>query len=139
MKNTAMGYTKEKEAINTLLGNFARVLNNGDTKAISGFFDRDAIFIPDGMKKILAGNELGKTTNGYLKRSDFKIGYTIKEITIENQFAFVEAFATTTEKSVWDLKPVQKRSIDFFVLKNEDENWKIYRYIFNNVRELELI
>ncbi|MFH6991023.1 hypothetical protein [Flavobacterium sp. FlaQc-48] len=139
MKNTAMGYTKEKEAINTLLGNFARVLNNGDTKAISGFFDRDAIFIPDGMKKIMAGNELGKTTNGYLKRSDFKIGYTIKEITIENQFAFVETFATTTEKSVWDLKPVQKRSIDFFVLKNEDENWKIYRYIFNNVRELELI
>jgi ketosteroid isomerase-like protein len=139
MKNTAMIYTKEKQAISTFLNNFAQVLNNAETKAIPDFFDRDAIFIPDGMKKIIAGNQLGKTDNGYLKRSDFKINYTIKDITIENQFAFVEAFADTTENRIADLKPVQKRSIDFFVLKNEGENWKIYRYIFNNVRELELI
>ncbi|WP_394775512.1 hypothetical protein [Flavobacterium sp.] len=139
MKNTAMNYTKEKEAITTFLNNFAQVLSNGETKMIPDFFDRDAIFIPDGMKKIIDGNQLRKTDNGYLKRSDFKINYTIKDITIENQFAFVEAFATTTENRIADLKPVQKRSIDFFVLKNEDENWKIYRYIFNNVRELELI
>lgn len=139
MKNTAMDYTKEKESISTFLNNFAQVLNNAETKAIPNFFDRDAIFIPDGMKKIIACNKLGKTDNGYLKRADFKINYTIKDITIENQFAFVEAFADTTENRIADLKPVQKRSIDFFVLKNEGENWKIYRYIFNNVRELELI
>ncbi|MFZ0597245.1 MAG: nuclear transport factor 2 family protein [Flavobacterium sp.] len=134
-----MNYTKEKEAISTFLGNFAQILNNGNTKAIADFFDRDAIFIPDGMKKIIAGNQLGRTGNGFLKRSDFKIGYTIKDITIGNQFAFVEAFADTTENRMSDLKTVQKRSIDFFVLKNESANWKIYRYIFNNVRELELI
>lgn len=134
-----MSYTKEKEAIGTLLGDFAQVLNNGETNAITGFFDRNAVFIPDGMKKIIEGNQLGKTSNGYLKRADFKITYVIKDIVIENQFAFVEAFATTTENRVSDLKPVQKKSIDFFVFKKEDENWKIYRYIFNNVRELELI
>lgn len=134
-----MNYTKEKEAISIFLGNFVQVLNNGNTKAIPDFFDRDAIFIPDGMEKIIAGNQLGKTDNGYLKRSNFKISYIIKDVTIENQFAFVEAFATTTENRIADLKSVQKRSIDFFVLKNEGENWKIFRYVFNNVRELELI
>ncbi|WKL49256.1 nuclear transport factor 2 family protein [Flavobacterium pectinovorum] len=139
MKNTDISYTKEKETISTILGNFAQVLNNGETKALADFFDRNAIFIPDGMKKIIDGNQLGKMSNGYLKRSDFKISYVIKDIIIENQFAFVEAFATTIENRISDLNPVQKRSIDFFVLKKEDENWKIYRYIFNNVRELELI
>jgi ketosteroid isomerase-like protein len=139
MINTDMSYTKEKAAITILLGNFAQILNNGQTAAISDFFDQDAIFIPDGMKKIIAGNQIGKSSNGYLKRSDFKISYTIKDITIENQFAFVEASATTTENRISDLKPVPKKSIDFFVLKKNDENWKIYRYIFNNVRELELI
>jgi ketosteroid isomerase-like protein len=139
MKNTDLSYTKEKEAISTLLGNFAQVLNNRETAAIANFFDQDAVFIPDGMKKIITGNQLGKTGNGYLKRADFKIGYTIKDITIENQFAFVEAFAATTQNRISDLKPVEKRSIDFFVLKKLNENWKIYRYIFNNVRELELI
>ncbi|MCD0465932.1 hypothetical protein [Flavobacterium sp. ENC] len=133
-----MNYIKEKEEIVTVLVNFAGVLNAGDTKTIPDFFDRDAVFIPEGMKKIIAANQLGKTGNGYLKRSDFKISYAIKEITIENQFAFVEAFATTTEKRISDLKTIQKRSIDFFVLKNEAGNWKIYRYLFNNVQELEL-
>jgi len=139
MKNTDISYTKEKESISAILGNFATVLNNGETKAAADFFDCNAIFIPDGMKKMIGANQLGKTNNGYLKRTDFKISYVIKDITIENQFAFVEAFATTTENRISDLKPVQKRSIDFFVLKKQDENWKIYRYIFNNVRELELI
>ena len=139
MKNTDISYTKEKESISTILGNFATVLNNGEAKAAADFFDRNAIFIPDGMKKMIDANQLGKTNNGYLKRTDFKISYVIQDITIENQFAFVEAFATTTENRISDLKPVQKRSIDFFVLKKQDENWKIYRYIFNNVRELELI
>lgn len=134
-----MNYTKEKEAISTFLGNFTQVLNNGETNAIADFFDREAIFIPDGMKKIIGANQLGKTGNGYLKRTDFKIGYAIESITIENQFAFVEAFAATTENRISDLKPVPKRSIDFFVLKKENENWKIYRYIFNNVRELEVM
>lgn len=139
MKNNDLSYTKEKEAIGILLGNFAQVLNNRETAAIAGFFDQDAVFIPDGMKKIIAGNQLGKTSSGYLKRADFKIGYSIKDITIEDQFAFVEAAATTTENRISDLKPVPKKSIDFFVLKKNGENWKIYRYIFNNVRELELI
>lgn len=60
-------------------------------------------------------------------------------MTIENQFAFVQATAATTENRISDLKPVPKKSIDFFVFKRNEENRKIYRYIFNNVRELELI
>lgn len=54
-------YTKEKEAITIILGNFAQALNNGDTKVIPDFFDLYAIFIPDGMKRIIAGNQLRKT------------------------------------------------------------------------------
>lgn len=139
MNNTDKSSTKEKEAISIVLGNFAQALNNGEINAVANFFDHDAIFIPDGMKKSIAANELRKTDTGYLKRVNFRIGFTIKDITVENQFAFVEAFAATTQNRISDLKPVEKRSIDFFVLKKLNENWKIYRYIFNNVRELELI
>ena len=45
MKNNDLSYTKEKEAIGILLGNFAQVLNNRETAAIAGFFDQDAVFI----------------------------------------------------------------------------------------------
>lgn len=47
-----ISYTKEKEAITIILGNFAQAINNGDTKVIPDFFDLDAIFIPDGMKSL---------------------------------------------------------------------------------------
>ena len=51
MKNNDLSYTKEKEAISIVLGNFAQALNNGEINAVANFFDHDAIFIPDGMKK----------------------------------------------------------------------------------------
>lgn len=134
-----MNYTKEKQAISTLLDNFAQVLNSAQTKAIPDFFDQDSIFIPEGMGKFIGIDTLGKTDEGFLKRANFKISYTIKDITVENNYAFVEAFASTVENRISDLNSVKKSSIDFFVLKNVDDNWKIYRYIFNNVKELEVI
>ncbi|PBJ10145.1 nuclear transport factor 2 family protein [Flavobacterium sp. ACN6] len=134
-----MNYTKEKQAISTLLDNFAQVLNSAKTKAIPDFFDQEAVFIPEGMGKFIGIDTLGKTDEGFLKRANFKISYTIKDIIVENNYAFVEAFASTVENRISDLNSVKKSSMDFFVLKNVDDNWKIYRYIFNNVKELEVI
>ncbi|SNR76560.1 nuclear transport factor 2 family protein [Flavobacterium sp. ov086] len=129
-----MNYQKEKEAVSAVLGDFAQALNTGQSIAIPEFFAQDGVFIPEGMKTILGRDQLGKTDKGYLRRSDFKISYTLKDITIDGQYAFVEALATTTEKRVSDLKLEKKTSTDFFVLKFTEEHWKIYRYVFNNVR-----
>ncbi|SHH91827.1 hypothetical protein SAMN05444671_4274 [Flavobacterium sp. CF108] len=129
-----MNCQKEKEAVSAVLGNFAQVLNTGQCVSIPEFFAHDGIFIPEGMKMIIGRDQLGKTDKGYLRRSNFKISYTVKDITIDGQYAFVEALATTTENRVSDLKLEKKTSTDFFVLKMAGEHWKIYRYIFNNVR-----
>ncbi|MFV8464730.1 hypothetical protein [Flavobacterium sp. LB1P62] len=131
-----MSFQKEREAVNTVLGNFAEVLNTAQTASIPDFFDQDGIFIPEGMKKIIGRDQLGTTDKGYLRRSNFKISYAVKEIAIEGDFAFVEAFAITTENRISDLKLLTKTSTDFFILKKTAERWKIYRYIFNNVREV---
>lgn len=48
MRNNDFSY-KEKEAIGTLLGDFAQTLYNRETAAIADLSDQQAVFIPDGI------------------------------------------------------------------------------------------
>ena len=76
---------------------------------------------------------LGST---FLKESGFKIAYEIQNIIIDERYAFVEALAKTSGKGASKDYSINKASIDLFILKRTDKGWKIYRYIFNNVKQV---
>jgi ketosteroid isomerase-like protein len=121
------------QAIRNTLTDYAKTLSAADKAAIPGFYTNDGKFMPEGYKT-LNSVDLLKTNTGFLKNYNFKIEYSIQDITIDKQLAFVLADAKTSQKDPETGMVFVTKSRDFFVLKKIDEKWKIYRYLFNNVK-----
>ncbi|SFM83991.1 Ketosteroid isomerase homolog [Chitinophaga sp. YR627] len=124
---------QENQAIEKLLSDFAATLNAATIQHISSFFTEDAVFMPDGFK-ILKAADLKRTGNGYLQRSHFQIGFTIKEVEIGLPYAFVRATAAAALLDPDTQQLITQQSRDFFVLRKDNEDWKIFRYMFNRVK-----
>jgi ketosteroid isomerase-like protein len=122
----------EKE-ITKLLSDYALSLNSAQVDLIPAFYAEDGLFMPDGIKKISKSDLLEKSTGNFLKQTDFKIEYTTEDIVMKDSYAFVLAAAKTSTKNLVTGDVSKKTSRDFFVLRKEGDEWKIYRYIFNNV------
>ncbi|ACU61893.1 YybH family protein [Chitinophaga pinensis] len=123
----------ENQAIEKLLSDFAATLNAANIGIISSFFSEDAVFMPDGFR-ILKAADLKNTGNGYLQRSHFQIGFTIKEAEISLPYAFVRASAEAKLTDAATQQLITQQSRDFFVLRKDKEDWKIFRYMFNHVK-----
>ncbi|CAM4370419.1 Ketosteroid isomerase homolog [Pedobacter westerhofensis] len=121
--------------IRNTLTDYAKTLNTADKAAIPGFYTSDGKFMPEGYKT-LGSFELLKSSGDYLKDYNFKIEYSIQDIVIDNHFAFVVADAKTSEKDPVTGITFDKQSRDFFVFKKIADQWKIYRYLFNKVKNI---
>ncbi|RZJ87773.1 MAG: hypothetical protein EOO20_15285 [Chryseobacterium sp.] len=125
-----MNYEKQ---IKVLLDGFAGALNSADSESLPTYFAANAQFMPEGRNTITKLSDLTNSSK-YLKDNFFKIGYTIENLEIDGDFAFVSAVASTSQIEVASKLAVNKTSRDLFVLKKISEDWKIYRYMFNNVK-----
>ncbi|TWV90761.1 hypothetical protein [Chitinophaga pinensis] len=93
----------------------------------------DAVFMPDGFK-VLRVADMQHTGNGYLQRAHFQIGYKIKELEIGLPYAFVRATAEAKLLDDDTHQLITQQSRDFFVFRKDNNDWKIFRYMFNHVK-----
>lgn len=125
----------EKE-INDVLIAYADSINTAQTDAISSFYTEDGLFMPAGFKTLAKAQLLFKRSGNFFERKTFKIAYAVENILIDADYAFVSAAARTSTKDVVSDIISEKTSRDFFIFRKEAGNWKIFRYLFNNVSEL---
>jgi hypothetical protein len=85
--------------------------------------------MPDGFKT-LTKKDLDAAGGKFLQNKTFKIKYDIQSVTVGNKFAFIEATARTTIVPNGG-EEIFQSSRDFFVLRKDGTDWKIYRYLFN--------
>ncbi|MCC9168974.1 YybH family protein [Pontibacter harenae] len=129
-----MNAQDEKLAAESLITNYANALNSADAGAIPAFFTHDGQFMPDGFRSLTTA-DLAKRSKSILEKSQFHIKYSLRDIVVDGQFAFIEAMAQTRSNLAATGGESTQVSRDFFVLRKEQENWKILRYIFNNVEK----
>ena len=125
--------SQHENQIEELLSAFATALNVADVSLLPSFFSADAVFMPDGFK-ILTAADLQNTGNGYLQRAHFQIDFKIKELLIDLPYAFVRANAAAKMEDSGTHQLITQQSRDFFVLRKDNEEWKIFRYMFNHVK-----
>ncbi|WP_442591951.1 YybH family protein [Pedobacter sp. AW31-3R] len=125
---------EESHDIQETIKGFASTLNSADAKSIPSHFSNDAKFMPDGSGTITGAGLLKKSGEKHLSATEFKIKFSDFDINIDNNYAFVNARAETSQLDPVNNQKVVKSSRDFFVLRKTDQSWKIYRYIFNNVK-----
>lgn len=120
-----------KESIQLRLAAFADALNSNSRESIAGFYTQDGLFMPDGNKTMSKDTLLNSSSQGYFKRLKFHIEYTVKDITVDDRFAFVHAAAQTTTTDLVNGQESSTSTRDFLVFRKESDQWMIYRYIFN--------
>lgn len=124
----------ENKQAEELVGEYAAALNAAKIDMIPSFYTADAVFMPDNSRKLTKADLL-KSSQTFLKKSHFKITYSILDIAVTGEYAFVQATAQTNTVNPGTNQGVTKTSQDFFVLRQEQQEWKIFRYMFNNVKE----
>ncbi|GGH59943.1 ketosteroid isomerase-like protein [Filimonas zeae] len=125
---------EDARIVQELIIQYAKVLNEADALSIPAFYSEDGLLMPHAFKT-LSGKNLAASGAGWLKKNAFHIDYTIQHITVDNKYAFAEADAVVKQTDPLTNREIVKTSRDFFVLRKERENWKIYRYLFNNVKQ----
>ena len=115
-----------------LLEGYALAINGAQTTSIATFYAEESLFMPEGFKTLTKQDLSREKSSNFLRKTDFKIEYTIEKIEVEDNFAFVSATAKTSKKESVTNDAVIKQTRDFFVLRKEESSWKIFRYVFNN-------
>lgn len=121
-----------------VLKGYALAINGTQTASIPTFYSKEGLFMPEGFKILTKLDLSSERSSEFLKKTDFKIEYTIETIDVEGNFAFVSATAKTSKKGKATHDVVIKQTRDFFVLRKEESSWKIYRYIFNSSPSLSI-
>lgn len=129
-----MNIEAEKAAIEDVVTAFAHTLNTGNKDALRDFFAKDGVFMPEGFKSIPSSRLAGPTD--FPIWTNFQIAFTPEDIVIDGGYGFARFTALTNTRNPETGTPTRKKSRDFFVFRKEQDNWKIYRYMFNNVKEI---
>lgn len=120
-----------QQTVVDVLNGFAIALNAADTERLSAFFTSDAVFMPEAAKAFSVAALL-HLSGGFLKKTAFYRQFAVKDIQTGGHYAFVQANATAATLNRAGGSTSVKRPRNFFVLQNEEQHWKIYRYRFNN-------
>lgn len=123
----------EKIKAEMLVSEYAAALNAANVDLIPAFYTADAVFMPDYSQTFIKSDLLQKGRS-YLSKTRFHISYAIQDITLKDDYAFVQATAQTRTVNPHTNTEVFKTSRDLFVLRKEQNEWKIFRYMFNNVK-----
>ena len=122
------------QAAEQLLAYYAEALNAANPALLPTLYTADGVFMPDGVATLPAGALPGKGSSFFAK-SRLHISYAVEDVTVGGEYAFVQATARTATTDLASGQETARTSRDFFVLRQESQDWKIYRYLFNSVRE----
>jgi ketosteroid isomerase-like protein len=129
---TDMNTQNEITAVTALIRGYADTLNSGNASAIGGYYATDGAILPNGYKTIKK-EQLDQVSGEFLRRSNFKIDFQTERISIDGDYAFVDSVATANSTAA-DGKLLTKTTRDLFILRKKAAAWKIYRYIFNDIK-----
>lgn len=127
-----MSTQNETQAIHALISAYGKALNTADSKTIIDLYSSDGLFFPNHYQTLDKQHLISKTGK-FLRGEKFSIDFQLKDVVVQDEFAFVQSTSTTTFRNLKEDKMVTKASRDLFVLHKEQSVWKIYRYMFNEV------
>lgn len=129
-----MSTQPDKTVVENLLTDYADAINSANTAFIPSFYTEDGRLMPEGSKD-LTKEDLVNRSQKFFKQVRFKIAYTVPDtIIIDGNYAFVQTTAKSTTTNLETNKVKDQTSRDFFVLRKEKEDWKIFRYVFNKFK-----
>ncbi|MXV51151.1 hypothetical protein GS399_09235 [Pedobacter sp. HMF7647] len=129
-----MDKQQDEQAVEDLLHRYSQAISASRSDLIPDFYTTDALFMPEGYKPLTRETLAGGNPTPFI-RNKYLISFSIENVVIDHHFAFVNAAAQTKMIDLKNGGETTKLSKDFFVLQEYNEEWRIFRYMFNNQKE----
>jgi uncharacterized protein (TIGR02246 family) len=131
MENQANMENQDKAAVENALNNYFNALNESDLKTAVGSYTTDGVFIAAGAPTAIGSAQLVTAYEYLFKAIQLTVNVTIDEVILKDDISFVRTHSTGTTliHATGETIPAENR--EFFLLRKEQGEWKIARYLFN--------
>lgn len=131
-KITAMENQTSKIGIEKSLGIYFDALNKSSAEQAVGQYTADGIFMPTGLPTATGTSELTMAYENVFKTIELNVTFKLEEIvSLNDSIAFVRTQSNGTQLIYANGQKTEELNREFFLMKNENGNWKIARYMFN--------
>ena len=120
------------EEILALIQTYQRSLNEANVDLVKSVYADDAIFIGQPFPTATGVVEIAALYSQFLSDLDFSVEFEILEVELGEDLGFVRTRSHGTIVPKGQTPPGgSEGNREVFVVKKIDDEWKIYRYIFN--------
>lgn len=122
---------QNKAAIEKTLTTYFGSLNTSNVKTAVGSYTPDGVFMPTKFPTATGTEQLVTAYENVFKAIQLNVTVKIEEIIVRDDFAFARTLSngTTLIHATGETTPEENR--EFFLLRKENGEWKIARYMFN--------
>jgi len=121
--------------IRLLLESYQQALNDGATNRIVSLYTDDGIFMPSKKPTAVGREQVRLAYQHVFKALDLNVKFHVDEIEHHGDIAFVRTTSDGEIKLLEKNITIKNNSREIFILKRTDRQWKIYRYMFNEMSE----
>jgi len=128
--------TKDKEQIKETIKIYFNALNNSNAQTAVEQYTNDGVFMPKEAPTSVGKEQLKEAYKHVFNTLGFiNMGYTIDELSIEADVAIVRTSSLGNMKILANDVVIEGATHrELFVMKKENSQWKIARYMFNNIK-----
>jgi len=122
---------QDKAAVEKTLNKYFNSLNESDVKTAVGSYTTDGVFMAAGAPTAIGTAQLTTAYEYLFEAIQLNVEVTIDEVIIKDDISFVRthSIGSTNIHATGQKIPAENR--EFFLLRKEQEDWKIARYLFN--------
>jgi len=122
-----------KADIRLLINSYQQALNASDASKVVPLYTDDGVFMPSKKPSAVGRAQVKTAYQHVFKALDLTVKFHIDEIERHGDIAFVRTTSDGKIKLLEKNVTIKNNSRELFIMKRVDDNWKIYRYIFNEM------
>lgn len=121
-----------KTEIENTLNIYFEALNKSNVKQAVSQYTADGVFMPTGLPTATGTQELKLAYENVFKAIQLNVSFKVEEIVaLDDHMAFVRTQSNGTQLIRANGKKSQELNREFFLMKKENGEWMISRYMFN--------
>lgn len=109
---------------------YTDALNNSDAEGVIACFSKDPIFMPPYAPAQVGCGQVKRAYEHVFNTIKLDVAFTIHEKEILGDMAYVRTTSEGTTNILADDLLLTEGNNDLFIFAQEDESWKIHRFIF---------
>ncbi|MEN5432135.1 nuclear transport factor 2 family protein [Sphingobacterium faecium] len=130
--STVMNKQTIKAEIEDALTIYFEALNKSNVKQAVSQYTADGVFMPTGLPTAIGTQQLKLAYENVFKAIQLNVSFKVEEIVaLDDHMAFVRTQSNGTQLIRANGKKSQELNREFFLMKKENGEWMISRYMFN--------